>query len=133
MAYWRQTRSAGRRATVKRRNPEPSGLRPLLSSESLEKCFTGSSILPVVLLLQYYGSISPWVLTAVGRVGRRSVQETRRRRHSEVRHAGISVAVHAAADGVAIVTLLGGGAWDVSPRRHAAGVPIVAHWKKKML
>lgn len=54
------------------------------------------------------------ILTAIGRVGRRAIEETWRRCHSEVRHAGVSVAVHAVADGIPIVTLLRGGARCIS-------------------
>lgn len=54
------------------------------------------------------------ILTAVGRVGRRAVKETRRCRHSKVWHASVAVAIHAVTDGVTIVTLLRGGAWSIS-------------------
>lgn len=67
------------------------------------------------------------ILTAVGGVGRRAVKETRRRRHSEVWHASVAVAVHAVTDGVTVVTLLRGGAWGVSSWRHAAGVSAVTN------
>lgn len=66
------------------------------------------------------------ILTAVRRVGGGAVEETRGRCHSQVGHA-VAVAVHAVADGVAIVTLLGGGAGDVTSRRNAARVTTVTN------
>lgn len=76
------------------------------------------------------GVVFTLILTAVGRVGRRPVEEAGRCCHSEVCHAGVAVAVHAVADGVTVIILLRGGAWYVSPRRHAAGVTTVANWKR---
>lgn len=70
------------------------------------------------------------ILTAVGRVGRRAVEEAGRRGHAEVWHAGVAVAVHAVADRVAVVALLRGGARCVAPRRHAARVPTVSDCKR---
>lgn len=71
------------------------------------------------------------ILTAIGRIGRRPVEETGRCCHSEVWHASVAIAVHAVADCVAIVILLRGGAWCITPWRHTAGVTTVTNWKKK--
>ncbi len=87
-------------------------------------------VLVVVSKVVVVVAVFTLILTAVGRVGRRSVQEAGGCRHSEVWHAGVAVAVHAVADCVAIVTLLGGGAWHISPRRHAARVTTVTNWKR---
>lgn len=68
------------------------------------------------------------LLTSIWGVGRGSVEEPWGAWHSQV-HTGIAVAIHAVADGVTIVTLLGGGAWYVSPWRHATRVAAVTNWK----
>lgn len=65
------------------------------------------------------------ILTAVGRVGGRAVEESRRARDTQVGHAGVSVAVHAVADGV-VVGLLWSAAGHVAARRHTARATAVA-------
>lgn len=71
------------------------------------------------------------ILTAIWRVGGWAIQETGWCRHSKVWHAGVTVTIHAVADRVTVVTLLGGGAWDISPWWHAAGIPTVTNWTRK--
>lgn len=61
------------------------------------------------------------LLTSVGRVACRSIEEVGRSAQSC--HARVSIAIHASGDS-AVATLLGSGAGDITMRGHTARTPI---------
>lgn len=68
------------------------------------------------------------LLTSVGRVACRSVEEVGRSAQSC--HARVSIAVHASGDS-AVATLLGGGAGDITMRGHTARTPIETYGQRE--
>ena len=69
-----------------------------------------------------------YLLTSIGRVACRSIEEVGRGAQSC--HARVNIAIHASGDG-AVATLLGSGAGHITMRGHTACVPIETYGQGK--